>query len=294
MQTAMSSGMSVAAAPLADRVALVTGANSGIGLWTARALAARGATVIFAGRSEAKNRGAMAEVERATGSSRLEFLPCDLGSLASVRAAADTFAASERTLHLLINNAGLGGGGGITEDGFELAFGTNHLGHFLLTERLRHLLSDDGRVINVASTMHYRVDGIDFARLKAHTTGFKGIAAYGVSKLCNVLHAASLAEQFAAEKRGRLAFSLHPGVIASNIWTRPLGPFSAVVRLFMTSPQDGANTTIHCATASGLGAHNGGYFERERPKKPSRAARDPGLQQALWDYSVEAVGPFLR
>jgi NAD(P)-dependent dehydrogenase (short-subunit alcohol dehydrogenase family) len=168
VQTALSSGMSVAAAPRADRVALVTGANSGIGLWTARALAARGATVIFAGRSEDKNRAAMAEVERATGNPRLEFLPCDLGSLASVRAAADTFIAPKRWLHLLINNAGLGGG--ITDDTFELDFGTNHLGRFLLT----------------------------------------------------------------------------------------------------------------------------GYFERERPKKPSRAARDPALQQALWDDSVEAVGPFLR
>jgi dehydrogenase/reductase SDR family protein 13 len=279
---------------LADHTVVITGGNSGIGLWTAQALAARGATVIFAGRSEEKNLAAIADIQRATGNTRLEFLPCDLGSLQSVRAAADTFAASGRPLHTLINNAGLGGGGGVTVDGFELAFGTNHLGHFLLTERLRPLLVDKGRVVNVASTMHYRVGGIDFGVLRAHTRGFKGMAEYGVSKLCNVLHASSLAEQFAAAGRGQLAFSLHPGVIASNIWARPLGPFAPIVRLFMTSPEDGARTSVHCATAPGIEGESGGYFERERPKKPSRAARDPALREALWHYSVEAVAPFLR
>lgn len=286
--------MPTPATDLQDRIALITGANSGIGLWTARGLAARGATVVFAGRSEEKNRAAIAEVQAATGNDRLEFLACDLGSLASVRAAADAFAASGRPLHLLINNAGLGGGAGLTEDGFELAFGTNHLGHFLLTERLRPQLVDGARVVNVASTMHYRAPGIDFSAQRQLTKGVKGVAEYGVSKLCNVLHAASLAEQFSAEGRGRLAFSLHPGVIASNIWQRSLGPLSAVVRLFMTSPEGGARTSLHCATAPGLETENGGYFERERPKKPSRVARDPALRQALWDYSVEAVGPFLR
>ena len=263
---------------LTDHTVLITGGNSGIGLWTARALAARGATVIFAGRSEEKNRAAIADIQRATGNGRLEFLPCDLGSLQSVRAAADTFAASGRSLHTLINNAGLGGGGG----------------HFLLTERLRPLLVDRGRVVNVASTMHYRVDGIDFGALRAHTRGFKGMTEYGVSKLCNVLHASSLAEQFSAAGRGQLAFSLHPGVIASNIWARPLGPFAPVVRLFMTSAEDGARTSVYCATAPGIESESGGYFERERPKKPSRAARDPALREALWNYSVEAVAPFLR
>lgn len=281
-------------ASLTDRVVLITGANSGIGLWTARALAARGATVVFAGRSEQKNRAAIAEVQAATGNARLEFLPCDLGSLQSVRAAADTFAASGRPLQLLINNAGLGGGGGLTVDGFELAFGTNHLGHFLLTERLRPLLVDGARVVNVASTMHYRAGGIDFDALRQHTKGFKGMHEYGVSKLCNVLHATTLAEQFATEGRGRLAFSLHPGVIASNIWQRPLGRFSAIVRLFMTSPEGGARTSVHCATAPGLEGENGGYFERERPRKPSRVVRDPDLRRRLQDYSLEAVAPFLR
>lgn len=278
---------------LAGQRVLITGANSGIGVFTARDLADRGATVIFAGRSEARTRPVMSDIATSTGNDKLEFLPCDLGSLQSVRDAADAFCRSDRPLHLLINNAGLGGARGLTADGFELAFGTNHLGPFLLTERLRGHLVAGSRIVNVASKAHFQAKGIDLPQMRSVTPSLKGMSEYAVSKLANVLHASALAEQL--KGRGVGAFSLHPGVVGTNIWELGMGKTLAkVVGFFMMSSEEGARTTIHCATAPGLEAHSGAYFDKCAPVKASRLARDKALEQALWDYSAEAVAPFNR
>ena len=133
---------------------LVSGANTGIGKVTARVLAGRGARVVIAGRSEEKTRAAIKEIADETGNTDLDYVALDLGDLASVRSAAETFLASGEPLHVLINNAGLAGARGMTASGFELAFGTNHIGTFLFTELLRdHIVaSGPGRIVNVAST----------------------------------------------------------------------------------------------------------------------------------------------
>lgn len=278
---------------LAGKLVFITGANTGIGQVTARELARRGAGLVFAGRSEEKTRPVMDAITKETGNGSLEFLACDLGSLASVRAAADTFVASGRPLDILINNAGLGGTRGQTTEGFELTFGTNHLGHFLLTERLRPRLLEApaARIINVASTAHFQAKkGIDFDAMRK-PTGL-GLNEYAVSKLANVLHASELARRL--QGTTVLACSLHPGVVATNIWQRSMGrPLAALVKLFMLSSDDGARTTVFCATTDTLAEHNGAYFDKQKPTRASRQARDEALAKALWAFSEDAVAPFL-
>ncbi|MBM4360445.1 MAG: SDR family NAD(P)-dependent oxidoreductase, partial [Deltaproteobacteria bacterium] len=146
---------------VADKVCLITGANTGIGRVSAIELARQGANLVLAGRSEERTRPVQEEIRQLGGSA--EFLPLDLGSLASVRAAASRFLESGRPLHLLIANAGLAGFRGLTDDGFEIHFGTNHLGHFLLTCLLRERLvaSAPARVVVVASRAHYRARALD-------------------------------------------------------------------------------------------------------------------------------------
>lgn len=151
---------------LAGKVMLVTGANTGIGRVSAETLARRGAKVFLACRSEEKTRPVLEGIRAAGGAA--EFLALDLADLASVRRAAEAFLATGEPLHVLLNNAGLAGLQGLTRDGFEVAFGTNHLGHFLLTmlllPRLRE--SKPARIVNVASIAHYDAKGIDFDALR--------------------------------------------------------------------------------------------------------------------------------
>jgi dehydrogenase/reductase SDR family protein 13 len=277
---------------IANKVAVITGANTGIGRVTARALATAGATVIFLCRSEEKTRPVMAEIEKETGNAKLEFLPCDLTSLSSVAAAADGIMASGRPISLLVNNAGVAGVRGITADGFELAFGTNHLAHFLLTERLRPAIegADAARIVNVASTAHYNAKGIDFAALRQSTPTVVGMAEYAVSKLANVLHAAELARRLPPHVK---AYSLHPGVVGTDIWERRLGKtIGKLLGAFMLSVEDGAKTTIHCCLSDGLDDKNGRYFDASAEKTPSRPARDEALAAALWRFSEEALAPY--
>ena len=174
---------------LSGRVALITGANTGIGLVTARELAARGAHVFIACRSVEKAQAAVDEIRKTKGNAHVEILALDLGDFASVRQCAQTFLARDLPLHLLINNAGLAGAKGLTKSGFELAFGTNHLGPFIFTQLLLDRLkqSAPARIVTVASRAHIRLSGIDFNAVQKPTIGKAGLPEYGVSKLANVL-----------------------------------------------------------------------------------------------------------
>ena len=153
------------------KTVIVTGANTGIGRVTAIEIARRGARVVLAGRSEERTRPVVAEICAERGPDAAEFLELDLGDLESVRRAVAKFSDSGRPLSVLVNNAGLGGQRGVTKDGFELAFGTNHLGHFLFTQRLLPLLEQTpkARIVNVSSASHYQAKRIDWdaANLKA-------------------------------------------------------------------------------------------------------------------------------
>jgi NAD(P)-dependent dehydrogenase (short-subunit alcohol dehydrogenase family) len=264
------------------RTFLITGANTGIGRETTRALAARGATVFMAGRSEARTRAAIEELARDTGNQRLEFLPLDLGNLRSVRACAQAFLDRGQPLHGLINNAGMAGRRGLTDSGFELMFGTNFVGPFLLTDVLLDRLRESApaRVVNVASDAHFGAAGIDFDALRRPTATFTGMREYAVSKLGNVLHAQELARRL--DGSGVTCCSLHPGVIASDIWRRLPWPARPLIKLRMRSPAEGARTSVYCATAPEVEEESGAYYEDCAPKQPGRAAT-PALANELWE-----------
>jgi NAD(P)-dependent dehydrogenase (short-subunit alcohol dehydrogenase family) len=271
--------------PLNGVVALVTGANSGIGRVTAIELARRGARVFLAGRSEAKTRAVVEEIARATPEASPQFLPLDLGDFASIRRCAEEFLRRDLPLGLLINNAGVAGQRGMTPSGFELAFGVNHVGHFLLTslllERLRK--SAPARVVTVASRAHYRAKGIDFEAVRRRTPSITGIREYGVSKLANVLFSAELARRLGGT--GVTTYSLHPGVVASEVWRRVPQPLRWIMKRRMISPEEGARTTLHCATSSEVASESGLYYSKCRPKSPSALAGDVNLAGELWRRS---------
>ncbi|KAA1415916.1 SDR family oxidoreductase [Nocardioides humilatus] len=269
---------------LKGRTFLVTGANTGIGKETARVLAGRGARVVIAGRSEEKTRAAMKEISDSTGNTDLDFVPLDLGDLASVRTAAETFLASGEPLHVLVNNAGLAGARGLTKSGFELAFGTNHVGTFLFTELLRdHVVaSGPGRIVNVASTAHFRAPGIDWEAIRQPSVTRTAFDEYSVSKLANVLHAKELGRQL--EGTGVTTYSVHPGAVASDVWREvPIG-LRQVMKLFMKSVEQGARTTLYCATSPDVAGQTGRYYDNQREKTPSKVVTDE-LAAELWARS---------
>lgn len=273
---------------LDGRTVLVTGANTGIGRETTRALAARGASVYLACRSEAKTQPLIEQLTTKTGNPRLHFLALDLGELGSVRACADAFLARDEPLHILINNAGVAGQRGITASGFELAFGTNFVGPYLLTnlllERLRQ--SAPARIVNVASAAHYNATGIDFDAVRRPTRSRTALAEYAVSKLANVLHAEELARRLNGSGVG--TYSLHPGVIASDIWRRVPWPVRPLIKLRMQPPAEGAETSLYCATDPALADETGQYYDECHRKEPGRAAT-PELGYELWERAGEWV-----
>ena len=276
---------------MSGKVCMVTGANTGIGKVTALELARAGAHVVLACRSKDKASAAMAEIEAQVEGAQLTFLALDLGSLSSVRAAVARFEALDLPLHVLVNNAGLAGQTGETEDGFELAFGVNHLGHFLWTELLVPKLeaSAPSRVVIVASKAHYGAEAIDWDALRRPTATTTGFPEYQVSKLCNVLHGRALARRFADKGSDVWVCSLHPGVVASDIWRGVPWPFRGVMKLFMVSNEEGAMTSLHCAT-TGLLADSGSYYDSSKPRRPSKLAQDDALGEQLWQRSAAWAG----
>ena len=272
---------------LEGKVALITGANTGIGKVTATGLARAGAHVILACRSQARAEPVVEEIRRETGSTRVEFVPLDLASLASVRACAADFLHRDQPLHLLINNAGLAGQRGLTADGFELTFGVNHLGHFLLTTLLldRIKAAAPARIVTVASQAHYRTRRIPWERLREPTRTMTGLGEYGVSKLANVLFSAELARRL--DGSGVTTYSLHPGVIASDIWRRIPGPLRVVAKAFMGSTDDGAKTSLYCSTSPEVAEQTGLYYDSCQVRRPGRAAQDTQLAAELWTRSVD-------
>jgi retinol dehydrogenase 12 len=268
---------------LTGRTFLITGSNTGIGLATATDLARRGGRVYLACRSRPKGEAAAAGIAAATGSEELGFLPLDLADLASVRACARGFTERSEPLHTLINNAGIGGTPGRTKDGFELVFGVNHLGHFALTMGLLDCLTaSGGRIVNVASDAHYQARGIDFDRLRRRTRGITGMREYAVSKLCNVLFSQELARRL--DGTGVTSYALHPGVVASDIWRRVPAPVRPLVTRRMLTVEQGARTSLFCATAAATDLVSGAYYANCAAREPSPVATRE-LGERLWDQS---------
>jgi NAD(P)-dependent dehydrogenase (short-subunit alcohol dehydrogenase family) len=286
------------------RTAVVTGANSGLGLVTARELARNGALVVMACRNMEKGRSAHAEVEAAASGPKPELEELDLASLDSVRSFAQRFGEKQQGLDLLINNAGvMASPRRHTADGFELHLGTNHLGHFVLTNLLLPLMEGrrDARVVTLSSNAHKTVRGIAFDNLNGDRRYFRWNA-YGQSKLANLLFALELDRRLRAERSTVKSIAAHPGYAATNLQSAAA---PVVDRLVMTlgnavvaqSDEMGALPVLYAATEPDLegGAYVGpdGIAEqRGHPKvvSPNRAARDEAAARRLWEVSADLTG----
>jgi NAD(P)-dependent dehydrogenase (short-subunit alcohol dehydrogenase family) len=222
----------------------------------------------------------------AAGNPAVSFLPLDLADLDSVRSCAAAFLALDEPLPVLINNAGVAGRQGVTAQGFELAFGVNHLGHFLLTSLLRERLvaSAPARVVTVSSDAHYQARSIDWDELRRRGHGMTGMHQYAVSKLCNVLFAQELARQL--EGTGVTTYAVHPGVVASDIWRRIPWPVRPLLTRRMLSVEEGAQTSLYCATSPAVAADTGRFYEKCAPREPSEVAT-ASLAAELWRRSAE-------
>jgi NAD(P)-dependent dehydrogenase (short-subunit alcohol dehydrogenase family) len=285
------------------RRAIVTGANSGLGLVTALELARAGAHVVMACRNLEKGEEARASIAATVPAAELELAALDLSSLDSVRAFAEHVQDGHDGIDLLINNAGvMATPRRETADGFELQFGTNHLGHFALTGLLIGALEgrDDARVVTLSSTAH-RTGRIAFDNLDGRHHYFRW-RAYGQSKLANLLFALELDRRLRAAGSSVKSLAAHPGYASTNLQhAGPPGLDSAFMRLsnwlVAQSEEMGALPTLYAATEPGLegGTYVGpdGFAEQRghpRPVSPNRAARDEEVARRLWDVSEEMTG----
>jgi retinol dehydrogenase 12 len=278
---------------LEGRVALITGANTGIGKVTALELARRGARVIVGVRSPDKMEPVLAESRAAIGRDAIEVLPVDLADFASIRAFAANVLAQAPELHLLINNAGLAGARGMTKSGFELTFGVNHMGTFLLTTLLLDRIvassksAAHSRIVTVASRAHYQCKDFTLSHVRERTRSVTAVPEYNHSKLANVLFSAELARRLSGTSV--TTYSLHPGVVATDVWRGVPWPFRSLIKLGMISPEEGAMTSLHCATSVEAGAQTGLYYDKQQPKEPSKLAQDAQLAAELWAQSEKWI-----
>lgn len=282
---------------LSGKTAVVTGANSGIGLETARELARHGAQVVLACRSEQKGAEALDDIRKGDPGARVALGPLDLADLGSVERFAADFSSSHERLDILCNNGGVMVPPlGWTKDGFETQFGTNHLGHYALTGRLlpKLLAAPHARVVNVSSTAH-RAGKLDFDNLDGKKR-YSAVGFYGQSKLANLLFTRELQRRFEASGTAAVAAAAHPGWTATNLQQhaplfRMLNPF------FSQGPPDGALPTLYAATAADVNGDDyygpGRMFELWGSPKPavkSARAQDDETAARLWAISEELTG----
>jgi NAD(P)-dependent dehydrogenase (short-subunit alcohol dehydrogenase family) len=272
-----------------EKIVVITGANSGIGKAASLALARMGATVVMVVRNPEKGEAARSEIIRESQNSSVDLLLADLSSLESVRQLAQEFHRKYSRLDVLVNNAGLfNQRRGVTIDGYENTFATNYLAPFLLTNLQLDLLkaSAPSRIINVSSVGHYNGHmNFDDLNLEKDYGGWK---AYGQSKLALVLFTHELAKKL--EGTGVIVNSVHPGTVATNIWSRPLGPagfIMALPKLFMTSPEKGVETIVYLASSPDAERFSGEYWEKMKMKKSSDESYNEQIAQRLWDVSAK-------
>lgn len=283
------------ASALADKVCLVTGATSGMGLVTAEALARQGATTIMVGRSRERAEAAADRIREQTGNESVDFIVADLSSQTEIRRLAAEFKRRHQHLHVLVNNVGAW----FTRrresaDGIEMTFALNYLGHFLLTDLLLDVLkaSSPSRIVNIASYGHAK-GRIDFDDLEGRHD-YNGMKAYRQSKLADVMFTYELARRL--EGAGVSANAVNPGLVASNFgldnFAAPwlVGLLRRAYGLVALSAEEGAKTAVYLATSEEVQGVSGRYFEKQQAVPSSEASYDRERQTRLWKASEEMTG----
>jgi NAD(P)-dependent dehydrogenase (short-subunit alcohol dehydrogenase family) len=278
--------------PDPERVAIVTGATAGIGLYTALGLARRGMRVVMVGRDPARTERARRLVAERSGSDRVATALADFASLAAVRRLAETLAAGHDRIDVLVNNAGLiSPRFQLSENGYELTFAVNHLAPFLLTNLLLDRLraSTPARIVTVASQAHRgaRLDVNELTRPRDWTP----LSAYNRSKACNILFTRALTRRL--DPKEVTATCLHPGVVATAIGDRAgtlAGLGWRLAKPFLIGPEKGAATSLFLATVADPTPFHGAYVIGNRIAEPDTAARDDRLGEQLWTESARLVG----
>jgi NAD(P)-dependent dehydrogenase (short-subunit alcohol dehydrogenase family) len=276
------------------KTCLVTGATSGIGLEAAEELARRGAALILVGRDEQRAAAARQRIVGRVPGATIALRLADLSRLAEQRRLAADLLATAGRIDVLVNNAGaFFDRHALTEDGWERTFALNHMSYFVLANLLlpRLQAAAPARIVNVASEAH-RGAALDFSDLVGRR-GAKGWPAYRRSKLANILFTAEFARRLGGD--GITVNCLHPGFVATRfgdagntLATRVL--LGLAKRLVAISPQEGARTIVHLASAPEVAAVSGRYFIKSREAQPSPAARDGAAARRLWDESARLAG----
>ncbi|SOE20905.1 NAD(P)-dependent dehydrogenase, short-chain alcohol dehydrogenase family [Spirosomataceae bacterium TFI 002] len=269
------------------KTVLITGATSGVGFATAKALASRGFNVVLLARNEEKVNKTVALLKKLAPEASIDFVLGDLSDLASIKSAAAAFQAKYNTLDVLINNAG-----GIfdtyekTKDGFEWGFQVNHLGHYYLTKLLKKelLSSTEPRVINLSSEAH-KMGKFDIENLNCEKK-FSGWGQYGSTKLMNILFTKGLVENF----ENINAYAVHPGVVKTGFGANNGGLLKYFSWMpFLITPEQGAETSVHLATAPISELKNGYYYKKSKPAAIAKNGIDHNYRDQLWDVSKKLL-----
>ncbi|MCC5907825.1 MAG: SDR family oxidoreductase [Balneolaceae bacterium] len=280
-----------------ERIAVITGANSGIGKITAQELARQGYHVVMVCRNPEKAECAKKEIIEESDNQQVDVVLCDLSSMAEITKKAEYIRNTYSKIDLLVNNAGLlpDSVREETSEGLEYTFAVNHLAYFLLTRELLPLLenADSARIINVASEAHksgtFNPDDIQLEQ------SYSTMKAYGNSKLFNIMFTRQLAKNL--KDQSITTYSLHPGVVNTNFASESDSFFAKLFnigRFFMISPEKGAETTIYLCTEPGIESLNGEYFIKSKSKKPSAIARDDNACKKLWELSENILDQVLE
>ena len=283
-------------ARLDGKTVIVTGANTGIGKETAKNFIIRGATVVMGCRDLSKGTKAANDIKSATGNSdRILVRKLDLGSLKSIHEFAESFLREFSRLDILINNAGIMMCPfALTEDGFEQQFGVNHLGHFALTNLLLPRMKESGpggRIINLTSVGHILFAYLNLDDLFWKLNQYDDVKSYAQSKLCNVLFTKELHRRLADD--GIYSYAVHPGAVSTDLMRHNklllfLSPLLS--RIYFKTPEDGAQTSIHCAVQEDLESLSGEYFADCARSKSHKWSYDVDKAKKLWAISEQLSG----
>jgi NAD(P)-dependent dehydrogenase (short-subunit alcohol dehydrogenase family) len=267
------------------KTVVMTGATSGIGAAAALALAGQGARVVFTARDAEKARATRDRLVRANPDAAHDFVLADLTALADMRLAGEALRAKAPRIDVLVNNAGaIFQSRELTVDGLEKTFAVDHMAYFVITERLLAALDPGGRIVSTASVAHTagRLDVDDLAM----TRGYSAFGAYGRAKLCNILWTRELARRL--KGRDVAANCFHPGGVNTGFGDNMTGLAKTafgLIKRFMLTPEQGADTLVWLASSPEAEGLTGGYYAKRKLVEPSAAARDDAAAARLWEVS---------